>query len=145
VVSGELDGRERGCGSPVASGGVGRVRERAKLRELRRVSERGHGRGSKKGAGRVGGRRGREIRRRVRVRTRWSTAGAGRADLTGRVHDAERERGEGCSRQRLNNWRTGPARQRERRSARVKKPAPTGRPHWAASERGRARGRESCR
>jgi hypothetical protein len=51
----------------------------------------GHWRGSKKGARRVGGRRGREIRRRARVRTRRSTTGAGRADLTGRVHDAERE------------------------------------------------------
>jgi hypothetical protein len=39
----------------------------------------------------VGGRRGREIRRRARVRTSRSTAGAGRADLTGRVHGAKRE------------------------------------------------------
>jgi hypothetical protein len=38
--------------------------------------------------------------------------------------------------QRLGNWQTGPARQRERRGARVKKPAPIGRPHWVASERG---------
>jgi hypothetical protein len=28
AVSRELDGRERGCGSPAASGGEGRVRER---------------------------------------------------------------------------------------------------------------------
>jgi hypothetical protein len=40
----------------------------------------------------MGGRRGREIRRRARVRTRWSTAGEGRANLTGRVHGAEREK-----------------------------------------------------
>jgi hypothetical protein len=33
----------------------------------------------------MGGRRGRETRRRARVRTRWSTAGARKADLTGRV------------------------------------------------------------
>ena len=46
-----------------------------------------------KGAGRVGGRRGRETRRRARVRTRRSTAGAGKADLTGRVHGVEREKG----------------------------------------------------
>jgi hypothetical protein len=39
----------------------------------------------------VGRRRGREIRRRVRVRTRRSTARAGRAELTGKVHSAERE------------------------------------------------------
>jgi hypothetical protein len=35
VVSGELDGRERGCGSPATAGGVGRVRERAELHEMR--------------------------------------------------------------------------------------------------------------
>jgi hypothetical protein len=47
-----------------------------------------------KGAGRVGGRRGREIRRRARVRTRRSPASAEGAELTGRVHGAERgERG----------------------------------------------------
>jgi hypothetical protein len=87
----------------------------------------------------VGGRHGREIRRRARVRTHRSTAGAGRADLIGRVHD--RERGTGRSGQRLSNWCTGPARKRERRSARVKKLAPTGWPHWAASAReGRERG-----
>jgi hypothetical protein len=53
----------------------------------------GHWRGSKKGAGRVGGRRGRETRRRAPVRTRWSTAGATKAELTGRVHGAEIEMG----------------------------------------------------
>jgi hypothetical protein len=46
-----------------------------------------------KGAGRMGGHRGRETRRRARVRTCWSTAGAGKADLTVRVHGAEREKG----------------------------------------------------
>jgi hypothetical protein len=35
VVSGELDGRERGRGSPAAADGVGRARERAKLHEMR--------------------------------------------------------------------------------------------------------------
>jgi hypothetical protein len=91
----------------------------------------------------VGGRPGREIRRRVPVRTRRSMTGAGRADLIGRVHD--RERGKGRSGQRLSNWGTGPARQRERRSARVKKLVPTSRPHWAASAReGRERGTD-CR
>jgi hypothetical protein len=38
MVSGELDGREHGRGSP-ASGGEGRARERAKLCEMRRGSE----------------------------------------------------------------------------------------------------------
>jgi hypothetical protein len=73
------------------SGGVGRARERAELCEMRRGSECGRWRGSKKGAGHVGGRRGQEIRRRARVRTRRSMTGAGWADLTGRVHGAERE------------------------------------------------------
>jgi hypothetical protein len=62
AVSGELDGRERGCGSSVASGGEGRARERAVLCEMRWGSERGHWQGSKKGDGHVGGRRGQEIR-----------------------------------------------------------------------------------
>jgi hypothetical protein len=61
-VSGELDDRERGRGSPVASSGEGRARERAMLCEMRRGSERGHWWGSKKGAGRVGWHCGREIR-----------------------------------------------------------------------------------
>jgi hypothetical protein len=107
-------------------------------------------RGSKKGAGRVGGRRGREIRRRARVCTRWSTASAGRAELIGRVHGAERERErereEGCAGQRLSAWRTGPARQKKRRDARgeatgADRSAPTGRER--ERERERERGRES--
>jgi hypothetical protein len=52
----------------------------------------GHRWGYNKRVGHVGGRRGRETRRRARVRTRWSTAGARKADLTGRVHGAEREK-----------------------------------------------------
>jgi hypothetical protein len=35
AVSGELDGQERGRGSPAAAGGMGRARERAKLHEMR--------------------------------------------------------------------------------------------------------------
>jgi hypothetical protein len=35
AVFGELDGREHGRGSPTVAGGVGRARERAKLREMR--------------------------------------------------------------------------------------------------------------
>jgi hypothetical protein len=91
AVSGELDGRERGRGSPAAAGGVSRARERVKLSEMRREVCAGHWRGSKKGAGRVGGRRGREIRRRARVRTRQSMASAEGAELTGQAHGAERE------------------------------------------------------
>jgi hypothetical protein len=56
MVSGELDGRERGRGFPAASSGKGRARERAELRKMRRGSECGHWLGSKKGAGCVGGR-----------------------------------------------------------------------------------------
>jgi hypothetical protein len=65
VVSSELDGWERGCGSLAASGGEGIARERVKLCEMRRGASAGHWRGSKKGAGHVGGRRGRETRRRA--------------------------------------------------------------------------------
>jgi hypothetical protein len=122
---------------------MGRARERVELREMRRGASAGHWRISKKGVERMGGRRGREIRRRARVRTHRSTAGAGRAELTGKVHSAEREeRGA-----RGNGSATGEPglRGRERKSARAKKLAPTGRPHWAASERGRARAKESCR
>jgi hypothetical protein len=82
VVSGELDGRERGRGSLAAAGSVSRARERVKLSEMRRGVCAGHGRGSKKGAGRVGERRDRETWRRARVRTRRSTAGAGKTELT---------------------------------------------------------------
>jgi hypothetical protein len=71
AVSGELDGRKRGRGSPAVAGGVSRARERVKLSEMRRGVCAGHWRGSKMGAGHVGGRRGRE--------------------MTGQAHDAERE------------------------------------------------------
>jgi hypothetical protein len=143
VVSGELDGRERGRGSSMASGGKGRARERVMLCEMRRGSECGHWRGSKKGAGRVGGRRGREIRRCARVHTRWSTASAGRAKVTGRVHSAERERRgtRGATTQRLAN-RAREAK-REEGCARAKQLAPIGRPHRAESERESARERKS--
>jgi hypothetical protein len=71
---------------------------------MRRGSECGHWQGSNKGAGHVGGLRGREIRRRARVRTRRSTAGAGRAYLTGQAHGTEREEGtRGATTQQLAN------------------------------------------
>jgi hypothetical protein len=62
AVFGELDGRERGRGSLVAVGGMGRARERAELREMRQGASTGHWRGSKNGARRMGRCRGREIR-----------------------------------------------------------------------------------
>jgi hypothetical protein len=58
AISGVLDGREHGSGSPAAAGGVGRARERVKSSEMRRGVCVGHWRASKKGAGRVGRRRG---------------------------------------------------------------------------------------
>jgi hypothetical protein len=143
VVSGEPDGRERRRGSPSGAGCVGRARERVKVCEMRRGVCTRHWWGSKKGAGRVGGRRGREIRRRARVRTRRSTTSAEGAKLIGRVLDAERRergvRGNGSATGGL-----GP-RERETGSARGRKLAPTGWPHWAASEGGRVRVRENCR
>jgi hypothetical protein len=81
AVSGELDVQGSGRGSPAVSGGMGRARETAELCEMRRGSECGRWRGSKRELGRVGGHRGREFR---------STARAGRAELTGRVHGAEK-------------------------------------------------------
>jgi hypothetical protein len=91
----------------------------------------------------VGGRRGRETRRRVRVRTRRSTARAGKAELTRQAHDAEKEKGtrEGNS-SALANWARETERERERANGR-RKLAPTGQPHWVASERGRALAREN--
>jgi hypothetical protein len=90
---------------------MGRARERVELSKMRRGMCVGHWRGSKKGAGRVGGRRGREIWRRAGVRTRRSTVSAEGAELTGLAHNAERRKGH--ARQRLGDWRSGPARQRE--------------------------------
>jgi hypothetical protein len=101
AVSGELNCRERGRGSPAAAGGVGRARERVNMCKMRRGVCAGHWRGSKKGAGRVGGRRGREIWRRARVRTRRSTASAEGAELTAQAHGAEREGARGATTQRL--------------------------------------------
>jgi hypothetical protein len=79
--------------------------------------------GAQKGAGAWAERHGRGSRRRARVRARWSMAGAGRAELTGEAHGAEREMGRAG--QWLGDLRTRPKRQRGERSARAKKPAPT--------------------
>jgi hypothetical protein len=90
----------------------------------------GHRQGYKKGVGRVGERRGRETQRR-----------AERAELTGLAHGAEREKRDA----RGNDSMTGDLdpRDREREGARGRrKPAPTDRPHWAVSERKRARVRD---
>jgi hypothetical protein len=72
--------------------------------------------GLKKELGRVGGRRGRGFRRRARVRARWSTAGAGRAELTGEAHSVEIEDGRaGVTARRLAKL----ARKAEREEGRV--------------------------
>jgi hypothetical protein len=87
----------------------------------------------------VGGRRGRETRRCARVRMRRSTAtrGEGGADRAG---PRRRERKEGRSGQRLDDWRSGPARQRERGSTRAKETGADGSaPLGGERERERAR------
>jgi hypothetical protein len=68
--------------------------------------------------------------------------GRGGLDRAG-PHRRERKgdvRGDGSA-----TGKPDPRGRRERRGARVKKLTPTGRPHWAASERGRACRREGCR
>jgi hypothetical protein len=84
----------------------------------------------------------REIWRRARVRTRRSTAIVGRAELIGQAHDAEREKGlSGATAQQLANR----ARETEREEGSAGDEIGADRSaHWAASERGRARARESC-
>jgi hypothetical protein len=104
---------------------------------MRRGSECGHWRGSKRELGCVGGRRGREFRRRARVRMRRSTVGAGRAELTGRVHGAEREKGR--TGQQLSAWQRGPARQRGKRGTEGET---TGANRSAPADRERERARE---
>jgi hypothetical protein len=90
----------------------------------------------------VGGRRGREIRRRARVSTRRSTAGTGRADVTGRLHGAERERRgtRGATAQQLANR----AREAEREEKRAGEDTGANRSAPVGRERGGARERESC-
>jgi hypothetical protein len=75
---------------------LGRQGENAREGDVVRNEARasvGHWRGFKKGAGRMGGRRGRELGRGAKGPPRGSKAGAGRADLTGQAHSAEREKG----------------------------------------------------
>jgi hypothetical protein len=70
-------------------------------------------------------------------------ARAGKAELTRQAHDAEREKGtRGGNGSALANW--AHKTERERANGR-RKLAPTGWPHWAVSERGRARASENCR
>jgi hypothetical protein len=71
--------------------------------------------GAQKGAGAWAERLGRGSRRRARVHTRWSTAGVGRAELTGKAHDAERDREKGRTGQWLSASQNRPARQRGKR------------------------------
>jgi hypothetical protein len=91
----------------------------------------------------VGGRRGRGFRRRARVRTRRSTARAGRAELTGRVHNTEREkrdaRGNGSA-----PGEPGP-RGRERRGTHAGEATGADRSAPAGRERERERARRESR
>jgi hypothetical protein len=108
VVSGELDGRGGGRGSPARSGGMSRARARAVLHETRRGSECGHGRGSKRswGVGRATW---------LRIPATCASAcslvhgrcGEGEADRGG---PRRRERDKGRAGQRLSDWRTRPLR-----------------------------------
>jgi hypothetical protein len=93
---------------------------------------------------RVGGRRGREFWRRARVRTRRSMAEAGRVELTGRVHDAEREREKGRASNGSAPGRMSP-RHRERRGTHAGESTGVDRSAPAGRERERERGRESRR
>jgi hypothetical protein len=146
TVSCELDGRERGRGTPAASSGEGRARERAMLCEMRRGSECGRWRGSKKGVGRMGGHRGREnpamcARAHALVN---GEPGEGKTDREGPWRRERERRGtRGATAQRLAN-RAREA-EREEGRARAKQLAPTGRPQRAESEREREHGRESRR
>jgi hypothetical protein len=93
VASGELDDWGGGHGSPARSDGVGRALARAGLREMRRGSECGCGRCSKRA-----GTHGQTMWPRfpatcASARARWSTAGAGKAELTAQAHGTEREDG----------------------------------------------------
>jgi hypothetical protein len=142
MVSDSLNGRERGRGSPAAAWGVGRVRERVKLCKMRRGASAWHWQGSKKGAGCVGRRRGREFRRRARVRTRRSTARAGRAELTGQAHSAEKEKGTcGATTRQLANR----ACEAEREEGRASEETGADRSAPLGSEREREGTRKSCR
>jgi hypothetical protein len=138
AVFGELDGRENGHGSPAASGGKGRARERARVCEMRRRTSAGHWRGSKKGVG-------------ARGRASWSRNPATCVSVHAPVHG---ERGEGETdtagprrRERKRDARgngsaagdLGP-RDRERVNGR-RKLAATGWSHRVESERERGRAR----
>jgi hypothetical protein len=92
VASGELDDRGGGRGSPVRSDDVGRARERAGLREMRRGVSAGAG-GAQKGS--LGAWAGVVAEDSGDVRERWSTTGAGRSELTGRP-TAQRGREQAC-------------------------------------------------
>jgi hypothetical protein len=72
--------------------------------------------GGSKGARAWAERHCRGSRRRAQVRARWSTVGAGRAELTRKAHNTEREKGRVG--QRLDVWQNGPARQRGKRDVR---------------------------
>jgi hypothetical protein len=93
----------------------------------------------------------------ARGRASWPRNPATCASAHAPVHDESREGGtdkagprrrekKGDVRgQRLGTGKPGPRDTQRERTNRQRKRAPTGRPHWAASERGRARTRENRR
>ena len=103
AVSSELDGRECRRGSPVASGGEGRARERVRVCEMRRGASAGHWQGSKKGARRVGGASWpRNLATCVSAHT--LVHGGREEGGSDRVGPRRRERKKGRSGQRLDDW-----------------------------------------
>jgi hypothetical protein len=87
MASGELDGCHSGRGSPASVSGEGRARERVSLREMGQGRESGCGRCSKGSWGAWAG----DVVRFLTCVRAGPQRFAGKAELTGRPHDAARE------------------------------------------------------
>jgi hypothetical protein len=92
MASGGINDWHGGRRSPARSNGVGRARGKARLCEMRQGSECGCGRCSKMSWGAWAGDVAGDLGVRAQVRVFWSTAGAGKAELTGRSHGTAKER-----------------------------------------------------
>jgi hypothetical protein len=93
VASSELDDRHGERGSPARLSGEDRARERAWMCEMGWGTECGRGRCSKRSWGVWAGDGARDPDEHARVRACWSTAGVGKAELTGGpTTQRERER-----------------------------------------------------
>jgi hypothetical protein len=94
VASGELDDPHGGRGSPTRSSSVGRARERERGYAKWDVEVSPGAGGAQKKLGPWAGEVAEDPGECVRVHARWSTVGAGKAELTGGVpRRSERERG----------------------------------------------------